>query len=348
MADPQPNAETNSLRTALEAAHRQAAEATTRAANAETRLRGETVNRFAAQEIAIDTAMAQATATEKSAKERWAALQAEGNFAEAADAMAEMTRASATLTQLQRDKSTVALQKNQVENQPAPQSDPLANFSPQERDWIANNPRYMTDQGFQSDVNAAAMHAERILKIPRHSPQWFEQIEKTVYPDRFQSAAPAGETGEGEGEAPPVVGFDTESTTEQRLNENGDRHSREMPGISVTPQGPAMRIEDKPQEPQPRAVGRGSPGIAGVAAPSRRAITDLASRASGGRQISLSPEEYEAAVSLAESIDPDVARQGQQEIANWYYALLHHPSNTNAGRNGTRRARSWSREAIVA
>src|SRR5262249_8186804 len=108
---------------------------------------------------------------------------AEGDFVAAAQLSRQQAHNAAALGRRQDEKGYLANQRQEAERQPA---DPLARFSPQERDWISRNPQYLSDPAFQAKVNAAAMHAEHINGVPRNTDKWFEQIERAVYPDRFQ------------------------------------------------------------------------------------------------------------------------------------------------------------------
>lgn len=327
--------ETAALRAALEAAQRTGDSERARARELEGRLRAETGNRFAAQETAIDTAMAQTETVATSRQQHWAELQAEGKFEEAGQAMREMSDATARLTQLRGQKEWLAQQK-QVAAQPQT-VDPLANFNTAERDWISHNPRYLEDPSFMRKANAAAQHAELVLGVAKDSPEYYQHIEKTMYPERDtqrqsedgegrerqigDGAAPFSDTG-GEGD-----GGGDGSPLEQQHN---------MP-ITVNPatvDAPAMRIDlgSTPDTPQQRAVGRGGGGVSAVAAPPSRRIAEAAQRLGRSSRIEPTMEELQTARALAESIEPDIARRGDEDIIRWYYAMYNSPTHRSTRR----------------
>jgi|SRR5579859_1325153 len=336
---PEVASETNSLRQALDAANRQIAETNRRLADVEGRSRiQENVGRFANQLQAVDTAIANAESAEAVAKQKWTTLQQEGNFEAAADALQQMTRAAGELSTLRSQRQYLADQAQQAERQPPQQADPLAQYSQQEREWINKNPRYLNDPEFQKNVQAAALYAERYEGASRNSPEWFEAIERRVYPERFQ------EEPQPEPE-PRQVQRQQRETGGEVDDGNGDQvNIEERPAAAtVEVRGEQQQMqngEPRAEEPQARAVGRGG-SIRQTAAPPSRRIADAAAPMRN-RQISLSPEEFDAAQQLAMSIEPDVAAKGPQEIANWYYMMAHHPSHQRT------RRKSWARDAVTA
>jgi hypothetical protein len=340
---PSPNNETQTLRAALEAAQRATAAAHAARASAEDQLRTERGARVSAQESAIDTAISQAETEAATAAERWSQLQTDGKFTEAAVAMRQMTEATAKKDRFQAQKEWLTQQRDQQARQPS-RDEQLRNFSPEEQAWINSNPRYLTDPEFQQDVNAAALWGERQLHLRRNTPQWFEHIEKAVYPERFtnqqqNSAAhavnvstdggddPLSDTGEIDGgENVPQVSVGLERLEQQ--------HTRSAPLAAATPDAPAMSIELRPEDPQPRAAGAGS--ARAVAAPPSRRINAAVNKVTPGvTRIEPTMQELEVARSLYSSIESTAQDQSDDTIIKWYYANYHSPTHRTA------RRRSW-------
>lgn len=326
--------ELENLRAALEAANRRASSEATARQRIEGQLRTETGTRFAAQETAVETAIAQAESTASLAKQRWIAQQQAGNFAEAAEAMADMSKAESHLTQLRSEKSWIANQKQQVA-QPA-SADPMAQFSLEEREWIDRNPRYLQDPTFQRRVNAAAMHAKDVMGIPERSAKWFEQIERTVYPERFADGGQTGNEDSGQQASDFGAGgqqFETDDIDVGPTVAMEQQHNMTVPSVSITPDAPAMRLDQKPQEPQKRAVGRGGGGIAAVAAPPTRRIAQASQRAAGvNGRIEPTLEEVSTAHALYDAIEPMAQDRSDETVVRWYHALYNSPTHRSTKR----------------
>lgn len=347
--------ETQALRQALEAAQQRNTQLERNNRELDQRARSATTGQIDAQIHAVDASIEQAKAAQSIARQKWVALQEEGHFEEAGAAMQEMTEASSRLTSLEAQKTYLGQQRENMTRQQSSQSaDPLADFSPAERQWISENPAYLSDTTFQSKVNAAANHAEHVLGHARGSEKWFEAINRVAHPDRFEGEGRQRRQSGGQQEQQTDAGEAFSDTGED--NDLPGEHTRTSSLISATPEVPEMRVGqtqgEKPVDPQERAIGRGGNGISATAAAPSRRIAQLAAPMTRG-QATLSNEELEAAVEIVGAIEPmnaDGTRKTTQQMAETYYAWAHHPSNTSNNRlTGTRRAKNgWSREAIIA
>jgi hypothetical protein len=332
---PDTSPETVALRAALEAANRRERDANARANQATQQAHTATQRGLAAELAAYDNALEQTKAAQSIARQKWTTLQQEGNFEEAATAMQEMSDASARLTQLQNQRNYVANQAEQVKNAPPQQSDPLAGYSEQEREWIRNNPKYLEDADFNQRVNAAAEYAMKIAGHTRNTPEYFESIERAIYPDRF--------TGSGyEGNGSPF----SDTGGDRPVGEgNGmqQRHNIELPQHTPQQDVPVMRTgEERVEQPQERAVGRGGGGMSATAAPPSRRMAEAGRNVSSGR-VTLTQDELDSAIRLATDIEGDKTNGwSREQFAEWYYMMAHHPSHQNT------RRRSWVRDAIIA
>jgi hypothetical protein len=306
-------------------------------------LRTETANRLLAQETAVDNGIAQAESEHGALKGQLPAAQAEGDFHKAADILGRMTEAAARLDRLRGQKEYLANQRSAAANAPqdlSPQlaSDPLAGYSPEAREWISRNPRYLQDEGFKAQVirhhhsALGAGHAEG-------TPAYYEHIERQVYPERFTDA--------GRGDAPHTGGGDTAPPPSPDQTQNGHDAApgivigdRDPNTMSANPNQPTtyrdglqlgVNADGSPieirQEEQVRAPGTpGAPGIRSVAAPPSRALTRLIGQHQRNGPIHISGEEMDHARSLFWSIeDPntsesarEIAAKGDIGIAEWY------------------------------
>jgi len=332
--------ETAALRAALEAATQRERAANQRANQSAVNAHVATQRGLAAELAAYDNALEQTRAAQSIAKQKWTTLQQAGDYEGAGDALQEVTDASARLQQLESQRSYVAQQAEQVKNtQPQQvQGDPLEGYSPQEREWIRNNPRYLQDQEFNAKVNAAAEYAMRIAGHQRNTPEYFDAIERTIYPERYN--------GDGDGGGSPYS--DTGDTQHYGNEPMHQRHNIELPQQTTQQDIPVRRTNgngngaEKVEEPQERAVGRGGGGMAATAAPPSRRMAEAGRPVTQGR-VTLSPEEFESAVRLATDIEGDKTNGWtRDQYAEWYYMMAHHPSH------GTTRRKSWARDAIIA
>jgi hypothetical protein len=338
------------LRAALEAANRRAAAAEGASQELRSRLQNETGARLASQEAALDLALAQTEETSAALERDWARLQADGKFEEAAAVTRKMADQSARASRFREQKQEVA----QARSAPAPQppEDPLGAYSPAVRAWIGANPQFLTDGEFK-DRAMRGHHAALAQGIPPDTEKYFEQVERHVHPERFNQDGSGNAGGSGNGSAADTSAPGSGSTipvnpstvttpvatdasplsqpAEQDIevvvdNTPPDRSTRSLPPQTASRQEADIPVEID-QAPQHRAVGRpGGAGIASVAAPPSRNIAIAAARATGGGPISISPEEMEVAMSLAETIEPEVARSGRVEVAKWYAAQYGSPS----------------------
>lgn len=329
----------NPLRAALDAANRRALVAEGAVGELRTRLQSETGARIATQDAALTQAITQAEATSAALQRNWAALQADGKFEEAADVMRRMTENSARLDRYQFQKQELEQVRSsapapEAPAAPSPPEDPLAAYSPAVRAWIGSNPQFLSDQDFRNKA-LRAHHSALANEIPVDSQKYFEHVEQQVYPDRFKAADPASAPSAPAQEAAPAATDENplSQPAEQEVEVvvDQDRSTRSMPITQPSRQDIDIPLEDGAvvidQAPQVRAVGRpGAAGIASVAAPPSRNIAAAAARATGGGPISISPQEMEVAMSLAEDIEPAVAQKGPIEVAKWYAAWYGSPT----------------------
>src|SRR5215471_2841578 len=303
---PDTSPETAALRAALEAATQRERAANQRANQSAVQAHTATQRGLAAELAAYDNALEQTRAAQGIAKQKWSALQQAGDYEGASEAMQEMSDASARLNQLENQRNYVAQQAEQVKQTPPQQiqGDPLEGYSPQEREWIRNNPRYLQDQDFNAKVNAAAEYAMRIAGHSRNTPEYFEAIERTIYPERF-----SGDGGGDGGGGSPYSDTGDNQVADTPMQQ---RHNIELPQHTPQQDIPVMRTNgngnglaaEKVEEPQARAVGRGGAGMSGTAAPPSRRMAEAGRPVTQGR-VTLSPEEFESAVRLATDIEGD-------------------------------------------
>ena len=319
--------ETAALRAALDAANRNIEAERSRRMEIEGRLRTETGTRFAAQESAVETALAQSEANAVRLQNDWAALQAEGKFTEAAQLMREMGDTTARIAQLKGQKDWYGQQKQAAAQ--AAVVDPLANFNQVEREWIAKNPRYTEDPAFTRKVNAAATHAIEFEGLIKDSPEYWRHIEAKVYPERAQPAAslPRQDNQEQTDDSLPagdVSGGDGDSLEQQ--------HTMNIPIVQPSVNAPVMQIETKAAEAQPRAMGKGGDGMRATAAPPSRRIAEVSNRLARGGRIEPTMKELEVARALYESIEPNATDRSDETIVRWYHALYNSPSHQRTRR----------------
>ncbi len=352
-----PSDPTAALRAALDSAQRDNAALRADRDTARVQLRGETANRFQAQETAVDNAMAAAEAEANTLEAQWSTLQAEGKFEEAAKVMRGMTDASARLHDYRRQKEYIGQQRQQAAQQPA---DPLAQYSPEARSWIGRNPRFLSDGGFKDQVTAAH-HAALGAGKAEGSSDYFDHIERAVYPERYAASGggdegntqqrqvqntggAARDEGGGADDAPfSDTGADGNDSAAEPVIQIEDRHTMTVASSPVTIPANEMRIDVNAdgspvtvtQEPQARAVGKpGAGGIQAVAAPPSRALNRALQGAGRTGPITLSADEMDAATRLAEQIEPEILGQGQLAVAKWYAAM-------NALPSANRRRQKW-------
>jgi hypothetical protein len=322
----------STLRAALDAANRRNAALTQEANSAHATAHQATQGQVAGNLQGVANAIEQVKAAQSLARQKWVALQQEGNFEEAGEVTQAMAEQSARLAQLEGEKRYWEQQASQLsQSQPRQVADPLAGYSNEERAWIDRHPGYMNDPAYKHKVDSAASEAMNVHGYQRNSQQYFDHINRAV--------EDGGDVGGGDdGEAFSDTGEDNRPPQQ--------RHTIDLPSATPQVETPVLRTQqangDAPVEPQERAVGRGGAGISGAAAPSRRTLQDHGRNVTSGR-VSLSAEELSAAHSLVETIEGDkAAGWTPQQVAEWYYHNLHHPSHANT------RRRSWARDAAIA
>jgi hypothetical protein len=344
------------------------------AVNAEnTRLRGEVgttqarareseTNARAAQLSMIDSSITAAETEASTLSDRWAALQAEGNFTDASKVMLKMNEAAARGDRLKAQKEWLA-------NQPQPQTPAaagndvnLSQYNEAERNWISRNPAYLSDAAVRARVTEAhnvAIYRDNLVK---DTPEYYAALERAAYPDRHPAAetprTPAATGGaadagsaagdvDGSGEDNPLSGGADLDDRQPSASVSLDRHTRNAdPQNRASLDAPAMRIEVTPgaaaasadpalPPPRVRAAGlEGGASLRGVAAPPSRRVIQASNRAAQqhGGVIEPTREEIDTALALAESLEPDLLRRGTEEVVRWYYTLYHSPTHRSAKR----------------
>lgn len=312
--------ETIALRAALDAANRDRDATRARLTETEGRLRTETGSRFAAQESALATSLSQAETQSTVLQDQLEGLLSEGNFKEAAARQRDLAANEARLAQLRGQKDWIDQQKTQAANQPAA-ADPLERFNSTERTWIEQNPRYLSDPAFQRKVNAVAQHATEIDGVAKDSPEYFKRIEEAVYPERRQTQQRAdGGQADDDGQSEPApmpVTLGTDPLEQQ--------HEMSMPVSAPNPDAPAMMIDLKPEQPQPRAAGPGADSVRAIAAPPSRRIAAMNTRNAPSGRIEPTQKEVEMAVQLYNDIEPNAEDRSPQAAVRWYHALYSDP-----------------------
>lgn len=334
MPDPTPNPETQALKAALDAANRERATAVAQAQQATRELQTERAGRVSAQEQAIETSLTQARAEADTAQAEWVRCQQEGDFEKSGAALRKLNEATARADRFQAQKDWLAGQRQAQEEQQRQPTDPLAKFNAAEREWIAKNPRYLEDMAFQRKVNAAALYAQEHEGIVKDSPQYWEFIERRLYPDRYQQQPASDGRRENDtgGEAPAGditvdVGEVPDATAGMR-----EHHTMDAPAMVIQPDAPAMRLDERPQEPQARAVGRGAEGLRAVAAPPTRRIAETVSRQAQGQPLRPTAQEVEIARNLYDQIEPKAEDRSIEAAVRWYAFMYNHPSHKNTRR----------------
>jgi hypothetical protein len=321
------------LRAALDAANRRNAALTQEANSAHASAHQANQGQVAGNINTIANAIEQLKAAQNLARQKWTALQQEGNFEDAGQVTQDMAEQSARLAQLEGEKRYWEQQQAQLaQQQPRQVRDPLAGYSQEERAWIDQHPGYMNDPAFKHKVDSAASEAMNVHGYQRNSQQYFDHI----------NAAVDGQAGGG-ADVDDAGAFSDTGESNEPLQQ---RHTIDLPAASPHVETPVLRTQngngDQPVEPQQRAVGRGGTGISGAAPPSRRALQQHGANVTQGRA-SLSQDELATAIALVETIEGDkAAGWTNQQKAEWYYTHLHHPSHANT------RRRSWARDAAIA
>ncbi len=93
-----------------------------------------------------------------------------------------------------------------------------------------------------------------------------------------------------------------------------------------------MRLDEKPAEPQQRAIGRGGSGVTAVAAPPSRRIAEVSNRLAKNNRIEATGEELQTARALYDSIESNAADRSDETIIRWYHALYNSPTHRQTRR----------------
>lgn len=358
---PEVGSDLEQLRRALDAANRGRASAEAQARDASVALHQERGRGIQAQEFAIDAEIRNIESAQQSLEQQFVELQEEGKFKEAAEAMRKMSEATTSLSQMRGQKAYLSQQR---ERAAAPPPDPLQGLTDKEKNWARENPQYTSDQAFADKANAAALYARNVLGVEHDSPEYFDHINRAVYPERYQSQTvdygnnvdDIPRNGNGNG-----TGLNIQVDHGQANNGGRLEHTMEASPVGRSTDAPAMRIDfsgasgysdqrdpNVQQREYVPAAGQGNgEALRSVAAPPSRNIFAAARRAQGQRAaITPTPDEIETAFALANSIEPDsemVQTNNREAIIAWYYAHAHHPSNFD---KKVKRS-SWARDAII-
>ena len=252
-------------------------------------------------------------------RSRIAALNAEGNFEEAASMTEKLGDATARRREEQGRKAWIAQQKNAP-----PPAEPTEDILPAERQWIAANPAYNTDPALRERINAAFHYATKVRGLTRGSKELFESIEHDVWPERSRQQ-PRQQQQQPSPEPVITQPLQQAPTADELQTQDGktvvvqERQSSNMPASpigDIMPQSPQERVA--PQQPQQRAAGPGGMNIASAAAaPSRRISVPQGARIDPQRP-HITPEQMDTAMDLARSLAPEIYRKGAGDVAVWY------------------------------
>ena len=314
---------------------------------ARSQFRQEVAGRIGAQEMAVDSSISAAEQERQALQAQWAALQQEGKFEEAGQALTKLTDASARIAQLRTQKDWLSRERETARAEPA---DPLAAYTPAERDWINRNPRYLSDPAFKAKVDGAYGYVTGVKGLSRDSAEAFAEVEKMINPPAEPAAAGAGNGTDGAAAKPAANGTaaaDPGNGAAEPAGEFRQEHhnvdapirtpTREAAMRIDTGNDPAVLAEVDQTFPQRRAIGKGGDGIQGVAAPPSRRVRELSNRAAAGGVIEPTMEELDTARTLYRQINGDAAGSDEDAV-RWYHAMYHTPS-------ATRKRQRWYGEA---
>lgn len=259
------------------------------------RLGSESAARFDAEITAVDNAIAADTNELGTLQATLAGQMAEQKWTDASATQAKMSEVGARLHQAKQQKTYLAGQKEHAQRTPAAeqtQADPFEKFvsgwDTRVQPWIRKNPKFYSDQKYRSRVMAAANLAAGDGLVPGTS-----EYEKFVE-DHAAQFEPKAATQEAPAE-------------EQTVSEEVEIETpREIPQNAA------------PEKPQGRAAGQGS--MASLAARPTRSNPGTAPR----QQAKLTPDQAEAAITLAHSLKPEL--NNKADIYKWYYDMLHSPA----------------------
>lgn len=298
-------------------------------------LRVESGGRLAAQEIAIDNAIAHAETERAGLQRDWANLQAEGKFEEAGAVLAKMTDAAARIAQYRGQKEYVAQQRaaapSETEAPTIEAPPPAPVYSAAEQSWIERNPQYLSDPAFKARVDGAYVYATTSLGKARGSEDAIREVDRLL---GLSAAPPAPATDP----APDNAAGNTAAADAPQGAM--PRHDTIDAGVKLpTIEAPAMRIPtadngaSQPEDlsavderfPHQPAIGKGGAGIRSVAAPPTRDVQNFSNRAAQGRYIEPTADEYELSQLLYQQIngtDPETP----EAAVRWYHAAYNSPS----------------------
>lgn len=327
------------LRAALEAERQRSAALEAETANLRgrvneysTRLSGEVTGRLSAEEIATDNAIAAADTEIKQLKADKVRLLQEGKFEEAADLDERMADAVARRNGARSYKEDIGRRRQEAERAPPSREQQIETwlnqngFSAAEKAWVYRNPRFIDDANFRREV-ANAYNEALSRGAAKDTPDLFRQIESRVYGARTPSSVPSEAVSSAA--APP--GAEAAPAPGPQEEEPGEAPHLVIESASSSPASrggamPSGQIPDdaRPQNPQPRAAGRGDgASLVNAAAPSRR-VPGL--RPSEGNTIKLTAEEFDFAQQFASTVAPEIFQQGPEQIALWWHRTRQKPS----------------------
>ncbi len=145
--------------------------------------------RWVAEEQSLVAAEQAAESEAEGLEARIAQLYADGSFAEAAKASRQLARAEAQIGLIGQKKAWLAdareMAKQQAEQSAKAQPDPLAQYSPKQRQWIEAHPEFTQNQGYRDRV--AAAHYDAMAEgIGLDTPEYFAHIDARVSGKRGQ------------------------------------------------------------------------------------------------------------------------------------------------------------------
>lgn len=276
------------------------------------------VGRLEAHGAALDGQIAAYNAEIGQLQVQEADLQAEGKFLEAGAVRTKISIAVSRLTNAEDQKLRVGSAREQAARTPTDAVEAFfaanPNFKPYEQQWIRANPRYATDDGFRNRVNQAHADATGDGKEPG-TQAYFAALEAAGYgrapTEAVTRVTPAARAAAETAEAAET---DTEESPYSDTGASGNPADPEVVIAEAAMPQETIRPGARAENPQARAAGAGTSSMA--AAPSRRSLSG--SRATAGRQVTLTPEQADFAFRLAQTLEPEIAAKGPKEAWKWY------------------------------
>lgn len=278
------------------------------------------VGRLEAHGAALDGQIAAYDAEIGQLQVQEADLQAEGKFLEAGQVRTKISMAVSRRVAAEDQKVRVSGAREQAARTPTDAVEAFfaanPNFKPYEQQWIRANPRYATDDGFRNRVNQAHAEATGDGKEPG-TQAYFAALEAAGY-GRAPTEAVTRVTPAARAAAAATEAADPETDPEESpYSDTGASGNPADPEVVIAeaamPQE-TIRPGARAENPQARAAGAGTSSMA--AAPSRRSLSG--SRATAGRQVTLTPEQADFAFRLAQTLEPEIAAKGPKEAWKWY------------------------------